>query len=143
MTEVEVSVDIARPLAEVFAYITHFPNNTQWQMGVKSAEITSTGEFGIGSTYTQISQFIGRDIVFHFEVIEFEPNRRIRFKTTSGTFPVDIVRAVEPIDNETRVTAIIGGDAGGIFRLAAPLLDWMTRRQIEADYQRLKAILEA
>ncbi len=143
MTRVEVSVDIGRPPKEVFEFITTFENNVLWQNGVLEAKLTSDGPLGVGSTYAQTSKFLGQRIQFAFEVLEFEPNRRIRFKTTSGTFPVDIVRSVEPIVGGTRVKAIIQGEAGGIFKLAAPVLDRMTQRQIEADYASLKELLEA
>lgn len=143
MTKVEVEVVINRSPEDVFAYITNFANNTRWQNGVKEARVTSAGKFGVGSTYSQISQFLGRRIEFHFEVIEYEMNRRIRFKTVSGSFPVDIVRAVEPVTNGTKVSAIVQGDAGGFFRLFSPLLDWMTKRSIRTDYSRLKQLLEA
>lgn len=143
MTKVEVDIVINQSPEDVFAYITNFANNTLWQNGVKSAEVTSTGKFGVGSTYSQISQFLGRRIEFHFEITEYAANRRIRFKTVSGSFPVDIVRAVEPVIDGTKVSAIVQGDATGFFRVFSPLMDWMTKRSIQADYTRLKQILEA
>jgi uncharacterized protein YndB with AHSA1/START domain len=143
MTEVEITLTIARPPEEVFAFIADFEKNSLWQQGVKKAWITSEGPFGVGTTYTQLSRFLGRDIEFHFEVIGYEPGRRVEFRTVSGTFPVHIVREVEPAAGATRVHAVIQGEAGGIFRLATPLLNQMTRRQIEGDYARLKELLEA
>lgn len=143
MTRVEVSVDITRPVEEVFEFITTFTNNVLWQNGVLEAKITSSGPLGVGSTYAQSSKFLGQRLQFSFEVLEFEPNRMIHFKTTSGTFPVDIVRSVEAIPGGTRVTAIIQGEASGIFKLAAPILDRMTQRQINADYGNLKELLDA
>ena len=61
----------------------------------------------------------------------------------SGTFPVQILREVEATPEGTRVRALITGEAGGVFKLAAPLLDSFTKRQIEADYAKLKAVLES
>ncbi len=144
MTRVEIDIIINRPAAEVFDYIAHFPNNVHWQNGVKEATITSAPPFGVGSTYTQISQFLGRKIVFHFEITAYEAHHLVEFKTVSGSFPVKIRRAVEPIDaHSSRVIAIIEGEAGGFFRLFAPMLDWMTKRSIQGDYARLKHLLES
>lgn len=141
--QVEVNVIINKPPEEVFAFITNFENNALWQSGVMSAHFTSTGTLRVGSTYVQHSKFLGQQIEFAFEILEYEPGRHIRFKTTSGTFPVDIVRAVEPADGGTKLSAIITGEPGGIFRLAAPLVHSMMRRQIETDYANLKTLLEA
>lgn len=143
MTRVEVTVTIERPPEAVFAFISDFEKNSLWQSGVEKAWFTANGPFGVGSTYTQLSKFLGRDIEFHFEVIRFEPNKVVEFHTTSGTFPVRIVRAVEPVPEGTRVNAIIEGEASGIFKLAAPILDWFTQRQIESDYRKLKVLLES
>lgn len=142
MTQVEVTVTIARPPQEVFAFISDFEKNSLWQQGVERAWFTSEGPLGVGTTYTQLSKFLGRDIEFHFDVIGYEPGLRIEFESRSGTFPVHIVREVEPVPEGSRVHAVITGEAGGIFRLAAPLLDRMTQRQIEGDYARLKELLE-
>jgi hypothetical protein len=56
---------------------------------------------------------------------------------------VHITRWVEPASQGTRVHAIIEGEAGGILKLAAPLLDRLTQRQIEGDYAKLERVLEA
>ena len=143
MTRVEVTVTIERPLAEVFAFIANFENNALWQSGVEKAWLTSDLPLAVGATYTQVSRFLGRDIEFHFEVTRFEPDKAVELETTSGTFPVHIVRLVEPVPEGTKVTAVIEGEAGGLFKLVAPLLDRITQRQIESDYARLKTLLES
>lgn len=42
---------IARPLNEVFAYAADFANGEEWDPGVKSAQKTSDGPVGVGTTY--------------------------------------------------------------------------------------------
>ena len=144
MIRSEIDIEIDRPADEVFAYISNFENNPQWQSGMVDCQFTSAGEFGVGSTYKQIAKFLGRTIESNFEVIEYEPGRTVKAQTTSSTFPIQFKRSVEPIDtNRTRVTAIITGDATGIFKLAEPLLGRMVQGQIEGDYNRLKTILES
>lgn len=144
MTLVNVSVVIKRPFSDVFAYLSNFANNPLWQGGMQSAKITSPGALGVGTTYDQVAQFLGREIISSFEVIAFEPNRMVKATSISGSFPITFTRSVEPIDAATtRVTAVIEGDATGFFRLFSPLLDWLVKRSIEKDYANLKKILEA
>ena len=143
MTRVAIDIIVRRPLELVFSFISHFENNPQWQGGVVKAWLTSPGPLAAGSTLTQLSRFLGRDIEFHFKVLRFEPGRLAEFTTESGTFPVQILREVEGVPDGTRVRALITGEAGGVFKLAAPLLDSFTKRQIEADYAKLKALLES
>lgn len=78
----------------------------------------------------------------NFEIIDYEPNRRVEFRTVSGTFPVHIERWVEPAHEGAVIHALIRGDASGLYKLAAPVLDLMTQRQIEGDYAQLKQLLE-
>ena len=143
MTRVEVAVTVARPPDEVFAWLSNFEKAPLWQSGVVEARFTSPPPLRVGSTYTQRSHFLGRDIVFNFEIIGLEPDRRVAFKTVSGTFPVHITRWVEPAPGGAVIHALIRGDASGLYRLAAPVLDRLTQRQIEGDYNRLKQLLEA
>ena len=143
MTTTIVDIDIMRPHEEVFAFITNFENNPQWQNGMKSCKFTSEGPVGVGTTYEQVASFLGRSIITTFEVVEFEPNRRIKFVSRQSTFPLRIVRAVEPIAGGTHVHAEIEGEPGGVFKLLGPLLDGMVSKSIQKDYAQLKQLLEA
>ena len=143
MTRVKIAVQVARPPEEAFAWLSDFEKAPLWQSGVVEAQFTSEPPLRVGSTYTQRSRFLGKDIVFNFEIIGYEPGRRVEFKTVSGTFPVHIERWVEPAASGAIVHALIRGDASGLYKLASPLLDRMTQRQIEGDYRRLKQVLEA
>ena len=143
MTTTIVDIDIMRPPEEVFAYITNFENNPNWQNGMKSCKFTSEGPVGVGTTYEQVASFLGRTIQTTFEVTEFEPNRRIKFVSRQSTFPLRIVRAVEPIEAGTHVHAEIEGEPTGILKLLGPLLDGMVTKSIQKDYAKLKLLLEA
>jgi uncharacterized membrane protein len=139
---VETTIQIDRPSEEVFAFISNFENNPKWQSGQLEAKFTSEGPLRVGSTYDQVAKFLGRRIVSTFEVLEYEPNRKVKASSTSGSFPITFTRMVEPSGGGTEVRAIIEGDASGFFKLAEPLLARMVQRSVDSDYQNLKTILE-
>ena len=144
MAKTVVDIDIMRPPEEVFAFITNFENNPKWQNGMKSCKFTSEGPVGVGTTYDQVASFLGRTIVTKFEVIEFEPDRKVKFVSRESTFPLRILRSVEPIEGGTHVHAIIEGEPTGfLFKLLGPLLDRMVAKSINRDYAKLKSLLEA
>lgn len=143
MLKIETSVEIERPSHEVFAYISNFENNPEWQSGQLQARFTSQGPLQVGSTYDQVAKFLGRRVVSTFKVIEFEPDRKVKASSTSGSFPITFTRMVEPSDGGSRVTAIIEGDASGFFKLAEPLLRRMVQSSVDQDYENLKRILES
>lgn len=142
MIEVHASADVARPADEAFAFVADMANNPQWQRGQESCTWTSPGPIGVGSTYEQRARFLGRPIVSSFEVVEFEPGRRIRIRTVGSGMPLDITREVEPLDDDhARVTATIRGGPTGALALLDPLTRRMVQRNVRGDYDRLAALL--
>ncbi len=143
MKPITVSVEVNRPAAEAFAYVSDVQNNPRWQRGQRSCVWTSPAPRELDATYDQTAHFLGRDIVSTFRVSEYEPGRRIRFVSTAGPFPIDESRTVEPVgEARSRVTAVVRGDASKTFWIVAPLLRTMVGRSVRADYARLQRLLE-
>jgi uncharacterized protein YndB with AHSA1/START domain len=142
MKPITVTVEIDRPAAEVFAFVSDVGKNPRWQQGQRSCRWTSPAPHQLDATYDQTAHFLGRDVVSTFRVSEYEPGRRIRFVSTSGPFPIDESRTVEPLgEGRSRVTAVVQGDASRTFWMVAPLLRAMVRRSVRADYARLQRLL--
>jgi len=143
MTDIRSSVIIDRPAAEVFEFVADMANNPKWQKGQVSCVWTSPPPLAVGSTYDQEARFAGRTIRTSFEVTEFEPGRRIRIVSTSGPMPIDVTRTVDPVgDDRCEVAAHVQGEPPGVMRLLGGMVDKMVKRNVDADYTRLKALLE-
>ncbi|MEQ9078488.1 MAG: SRPBCC family protein [Sandaracinaceae bacterium] len=140
--DITSSVIVRRPPAEVFALIADPENNPRWQKGMKSCRITSEGPFELGATYAQEARFLGKKIETLFEVTAFEAGRMIEITSTSGTFPIQVRRSVEPVPEGTRVRARVQGDPTGVFALAKPLMKRMVKSSVDGDYARLRSLLE-
>ena len=140
--DITSSVIVRRPPAEVFAFIADPENNPRWQKGMESCRITSEGPFELGATYAQEARFLGKKIETLFEVTAFEAGRMIEITSTSGTFPIQVRRSVEPVPEGTRVRARVQGDPTGVFALAKPLMKRMVKSSVDGDYARLKSLLE-
>ena len=83
----EHSVVIERPIEEVFAFVTDPNNDSLWQSRTLETEQTSEGEVDVGTTWRNISKFLGRRIDTTMEVTENEPPRRQCVRVTSGPIP--------------------------------------------------------
>ena len=66
MIEVTIDLYIEEKPEKVFAFISDFANNPQWQDGMVSCVFTSEPPLRVGSTYDQKAQFLGRDIISSF-----------------------------------------------------------------------------
>jgi hypothetical protein len=88
--------------------------------------------------------FLGRRLEFTLEVTEFEPNQTFAGILTAGPFRIQSRFRYEPVTpNQTRITVDLGGETGGLFKLADPLVARAMHRQMEATYGTLKDVLEA
>jgi uncharacterized protein YndB with AHSA1/START domain len=60
MARMEQSVEINRPVEEVFAYATDIKNWPKWHETLLKAEQTSAGELGVGTTFKGKGSMEGR-----------------------------------------------------------------------------------
>ena len=140
--KIEINTFINRPPADVFSYISNFENNPKWQGGMVDAWFTTDPPLRIGSTYSQIAVFLGRSIESTFKVTDYQAGRLVKASSEVSTFPITFTRIVAAENGGSRVTAIVEGDASGIFKLAEPLLVNKVKKSIHKDYANLKKILE-
>ena len=143
MPEVKGTIEIGRPVEEVFDYLADPKNNLDWEKSVEANELTSDGPMGLGSKGRRVENFFGRDESV-WEVAEWRPNELAAFKAESDKFVGDFEWRTESADSGTRVTYRFSGSAKNpFFKLLMPLMMSFFKRQISKDYQKLKEILES
>ena len=129
---------IHRPVDEVFAYLSDVEHGPQYISGQREAHKTPTGQLGIGTTFATQGR-IPRRRSTH-EVTEYEPNRRLAWKATSGA-PSTTTWTFEPSGPSTRVTFARIARAPGLLRLAEPIIARRTSAQADHDLGTLKELL--
>jgi uncharacterized protein YndB with AHSA1/START domain len=143
MIKFSFSVQIARPVADVFAYVTDPSKLPKWQPNVVSATSETEGPLRQGSRLREVRRGpFGREVTSLVEVSAFEPNRRFDLRILEGPLPIDGSLAFAAEDGGTRIAFTASGQPGGPMRLFEPLLARVLRRQFEADYGRLRQTLE-
>jgi len=140
---VEESVEINRPVEEVYDYVANPENLPEWAGTVIETRQDTPGPLLKGSTFTTVGKFLGRRFETPFEVTAHEHNRRHSHKSTGGPIPQEWILTFEETAGGTRVTELVEGEPGGFFGLAGPLLERVGRRQFRADLENLKDLLEA
>lgn len=143
---VEVSVAINRDVGDVFAFLSQMENMAIWEPDTIAHLQTSEGPMDVGTMTRWQMRFLGRSMTWTHVVSEFEPNRKITLKSTSGPFRFDAQLSCAPTEAGTEVTWL--GEAerglGGIFgRLAEPLVVAIFRRQQLGHLRQLKDLLES
>lgn len=142
--QLSASRTIERPSGEVFDFFADAANNPKWQKGQVSCVWTTPPPIGVGSIYEQEARFLGRRVLTRFEVVEYEPGRVVTIDSIESSFPIRVRRRVEPLGpNRSQVTADIQGEPGGFFRIGGAVLGKLAQRSVDADYDRLKRLLDS
>ena len=140
--DITAEVTIERPREAITAFAMDAANDPAWIGGVVESKALTDGPFGKGSKVGRTAKFLGRELNYVNEVTGFEEGRLLAMKAEKP-FPMEIRYEFEASGEGTLVRVRVGGEGSGFFRLAAPLLAPMVRRNVTGDLRRLKAILEA
>jgi uncharacterized protein YndB with AHSA1/START domain len=142
----ETTAVIDRPVEEVFAFLAEGENDPKFSPRVLEISKTPEGPPRVGTVFASTVKDAGMKTNREFELTEFEPPTRIRWKEVSK----NLVMAHEggydlaPIgEGKTRVTLFNELEGRGVGRLILPLAVRMARRDSEAFGQRIKAAVEA
>jgi carbon monoxide dehydrogenase subunit G len=138
-----ISVFIARPLDEVFAFVEDARNRPRWDDGVDSEELTSPEPIGVGTTVRTELSSMGRAYVYTWEVTEHERPHRMTIESTSGPFPTTLAYRLAERDGGTAVDFSVTGRPTGAMRLLQPVIARGTQKNLDRAFARLKQLLEA
>ena len=129
--------------AAVAAYASdpaHVPN---WYANIKQVHWETPPPLRLGTRVRFVAQFLGRELVYTYEVIEYIAGQRLIMRTAEGPFPMETTYTWAPVpDGATRMTLRNRGEPSGFSRIAAPLMSMMIRKENQKDLARLKQILE-
>jgi carbon monoxide dehydrogenase subunit G len=117
--EAHGATTIARPVDEIFDYLSDARNEPRWLPGASSVEKTSDGPVGLGSTFS--GDYRGAGSV-QLELVEFERPRRVTFRARSRIVDFDDAVELTPVDGGTRLEARMTAQPRGAMRLVSPLM---------------------
>jgi uncharacterized membrane protein len=141
--DVESLIEIYRPRDEVAAYACDPDNATAWYENIKAVEWRSPRPLAVGSQIAFVAEFLGRRLVYTYEVTEFVPGERFVMHTAEGPFPMQTTYTWQDTSGgATRMVLRNRGEPVGFARLAAVVMVRAMRRANRKDLRRLKQILE-
>ena len=143
MITYETSIFINRPPQEVWPYISNPVKYSQWQSGADSAEWTSVGPPGVGSTTREVGKILGRKMEGTVQITAWDPPNVLGRKSVGGPIRFEITIKLEPKDEGTQLNAHVQGELGGFLKIAEGLAGKQIEKQTEADFEALKLLLEA
>jgi len=140
MAKIVTSVQIGRPQAEVFSYLTDLGNAGEWSGELVSR--TYDGDIAVGMTGTDVIKVGKRQMQMPWTVTLFEPPARLVIEF-GGTFGAIAAFSFQPNPEGTLVTCRTDLRPKGWWRLLAPVIAREGRRSDETQFRKAKEILES
>jgi uncharacterized protein YndB with AHSA1/START domain len=138
----KTAVRIAKPVEEVFDYVSDPRNFPHWNSAVQAVSVTS-GEGEPGSTYRMERDLPGGLAQNELEIVDRERPTAFTIRTTSGPTPFVYRYRFDSDGAATRVELIADVELSGIAGALGPLASRAVKRGVDSNFAELKRILEA
>lgn len=121
MPSVERTVTVDQPLEKVWEYLSDFRNSEEWDPPTVTT-VRTGGDGGVGTTYRNVSKFLGNETEVTYEVTEYVERERFQLRGDAGSLQLLDTITFEPTETGTSVTYHADFDPQGAAKLAAPLM---------------------
>ena len=141
---VQGSVEIDRPLQEVFNYVSDVDNYPKWMAHVLGVRNETPGPPREGDRFVVAVKSVGRRFETPYERTSYEADRRYTDRAVGGPIPNHQWHsAFEDAPNGTSYTRTVDVESRGLLKLLEPLQKRAADRQLRKDLQTLKGVVEA
>ena len=105
MVDVTTSIEINCPINIVAEYAANPDYATSWYKNIKSVEWKSVKLLSVGSKIAFKAAFLGKELEYTYEVIEYDPSKKMTMKTEEGPFPMETTYIWEKVrEDVTRMS---------------------------------------
>jgi uncharacterized membrane protein len=141
--DVSTEIVIQRPIAEVFTFSANPDNVSKWYVNIESVEWETEPPPQVGSRIAFVAKFLGKRLVYTYEIIVLVSEEQLVMRTAHGPFPMETTYVWTATDNAcTHMVLRNRGSPAGISKLAAPFMAAAVRKANRKDLERLKHLLE-
>ena len=104
-----------------YAYLADFRNAESWDPGTRTCERTG-GDGGVGTTYRNVSSFLGREVEVTYRTAELAPPTRVHLRGTNEQFEGHDIFEITASGRGSQVRYTAEMSFSGLSRLASPVV---------------------
>jgi uncharacterized protein YndB with AHSA1/START domain len=142
MYQSKVTVSIARPRGDVFAYVADMRNRVEWHEDVMYAELLTSEPVRVGTVVCTRLRALGREYEYEWRVTEHEPPRRVVMESVAGRHPSSHEYDLAEVEGATELTVTVTVRLAGPLRIVRPAIAGRTQRGLERDVANVKELME-
>jgi uncharacterized protein YndB with AHSA1/START domain len=142
VVNVQTEIVINRPRTEVAEFAADPDNAPRWYVNIHKSQRLTGGPLGRGSKVAFTAKFLGRELNYTYEFVEYVPGGKLVMRTAQGPFPMQTTYTWTDDGGGTRMVLGNSGSPSGFSKLAGLVMAPMIRRETRKDLQKLKSILE-
>jgi uncharacterized protein YndB with AHSA1/START domain len=135
------TITINRQPPVVFGYLAQFENVPRWNYAIAKTQKVTDGPVRVGARYQQLRTIPTRSEE-SFEVVEYEPDRKLAIRGQLGPLLGEISYVLEHAGDTTVLTNAADLHARGPLRLIEFLVTRRVKSSVAANLSKLKQILE-
>lgn len=102
-------------------YLADFTHAEEWDPGTQTCERVS-GDGGVGTTYRNVSKFLGREVVITYTATELAAPTRVHLRGTNEQFEGHDIFVIRAVGRGSEVTYRADMSFSGLSKLASPLV---------------------
>jgi hypothetical protein len=135
------TIEIVQSLHVTFSFTSNFCNAPQWNYAVIKTEQTSEGPIGIGTSFRQQRQFLGRILEDTFIVTEYKVDNIVTIKSIKAEYPFLISYSFKASDKGTLITNSFELK-GRAINILGFLLNHRVKRAVAENLSKLRVLVE-
>lgn len=109
----------------------------EWYANIRSVRMRTSPPLAVGSSMDFEARFLGRRLVYTYEVVELAAEERLVMRTTDGPFPMETTYTWRAAPGGTVMGLRNRGTPSGFASVAAPVMRAAMRSAMTKDLARL------
>ncbi len=140
MPVIQHTIQINRPVTEIFRFVSDFKNSPQWFP--PSIQLQKSGQLKVGEMVVGTRKLMGRNVFVNADVVDYVPNQRIAYTGIMGSYPFRSTFSFNFASSGTEVTEIMDVRIFWIYFFMRPFILRSIDSQMQTSLDSLKKVME-